>query len=103
MINLLLFKSGQIIALKYSTQLNILFVLNEEELNMQITINGEFEQFKTNELSISNLLEAKKVESPDMVAVQLNGEFVDKKKYSTTVISENDTLDFLYFMGGGAI
>ena len=60
-------------------------------------------QFEKNGLTISNILEEKKVESPDMVSVQLNGEFIDKKKYSTTVISENDTLEFLYFMGGGAI
>ena len=70
---------------------------------MEIKINGEFEQFEKSELSILNLLEVKQVESPDMVSVQLNGEFVDKKKYSTTVVSENDNLEFLYFMGGGAI
>lgn len=70
---------------------------------MDIKINGEFEQFEINELSILNLLEIKKVESPDMVSVQLNGEFIDKKKYSTTVILENDGVEFLYFMGGGAI
>jgi sulfur carrier protein len=70
---------------------------------MQIKINGELEQFEKSELSILNLLEVKKVESPEMVSVQLNGEFVDKKKYSTTVISENDNVEFLYFMGGGAI
>jgi len=70
---------------------------------MQIEINGELEQFEKSELSILNLLEAKQVESPDMVSVQLNGEFIDKKKYSTTVILENDSVEFLYFMGGGAI
>ena len=70
---------------------------------MQIEINGELEQFEKSELSILNLLEAKQVESPEMVSVQLNGEFVDKKNYSTTVVSNNDSLEFLYFMGGGAI
>ena len=70
---------------------------------MEIKINGELEQFDKSELSILNLLEVKQVESPDMVSVQLNGEFVDKKKYSTTAVSENDSLEFLYFMGGGAI
>lgn len=70
---------------------------------MKITINGEFEQFEKDGLSILNLLEVKNVESPDMVAVQLNGEFINKNNYSTTLVSENDTLDFLYFMGGGAV
>ena len=69
---------------------------------MQITINGELSQFEESELSISRLLEVKNVESPDMVSVQLNGEFVDKKKYSDTIVSKNDSLEFLYFMGGGA-
>jgi len=84
-------------------QTNVLFVLTEKERDMQIEINGELEQFEKSELSILNLLEAKQVESPDMVSVQLNGEFIDKKKYSTTVILENDSVEFLYFMGGGAI
>ncbi len=69
---------------------------------MQILINGELEQFGEKELSISHLLEKKNVESPEMVAVQLNGVFVDKQNYSTTVISNDDSLEFLYFMGGGA-
>ena len=68
---------------------------------MQITINGEIEQLEQS-LSITSLLETKKVESPDMVSVQLNGEFVAKGDYPSTVISDNDTLEFLYFMGGGA-
>lgn len=70
---------------------------------MRITINGELTQLEKGGVSISNLLEGKNVESPDMVAVQLNGEFIDKKNYSTTVIAENDSLEFLYFMGGGAM
>ena len=70
---------------------------------MQITINGELEQLDGENLSLSKLLEIRNVESPDMVSVQLNGEFVDKKNYQTTVLADNDTVEFLYFMGGGAI
>lgn len=69
---------------------------------MQITINGETEQLKKFPLSITELLEIKDVESPDMVSVQLNGEFIDRKDYSSTLLTENDSLEFLYFMGGGA-
>lgn len=68
---------------------------------MQITINGEVENFERSSLSISELLELKSVESPDMVSVQLNGEFIDRQNYSTTSLSEDDSLEFLYFMGGG--
>ena len=69
---------------------------------MQITINGETEQLQKFPLSITELLEIKDVESPDMVSVQLNGEFIDRKDYSSTLLTENDSLEFLYFMGGGA-
>ncbi len=36
-----------------------------------------------------------------MVSVQLNEEFVKKENYDSTAIKENDSVDFLYFMGGG--
>ncbi len=68
---------------------------------MNITINGEPEQVGSN-LSIASLLEEKKVESPDMVSVQLNGEIIDRTKYKITEIIEDDSIEFLYFMGGGA-
>lgn len=70
---------------------------------MHISINGEQKQFENKELSILKLLEINEVESPDMVAVQLNGEFVDKENYQTSLLSDGDSLEFLYFMGGGAI
>lgn len=69
---------------------------------MQIEINGELEQLEKSDLSIAELLEIKNVESPDMVSVQLNGEFIDRTAYSATKITEKDSLEFLYFMGGGA-
>ena len=69
---------------------------------MQITVNGEIERLNNSGVTITRLLEAKQVESPDMVSVQHNGMFIDRKNYPTTVLSENDELDFLYFMGGGA-
>lgn len=70
---------------------------------MRILINGESEQLEGNKLSVLNLLEFKNVESPDMVAVQLNGEFIEKNSYATTFIAEDDSLEFLYFMGGGTV
>lgn len=69
---------------------------------MQITVNGEIEQLKDPKVTITRLLEIKQVESPDMVSVQHNGVFIDRSNYPTTILTENDELDFLYFMGGGA-
>ena len=42
---------------------------------MQITVNGEANELQEIEINLSKLLEIRKVESPEMVAVQLNGEF----------------------------
>jgi len=68
---------------------------------MRITINGETQQIAGDDLTIARLLEIKEVESPDMVSVQLNGEIIDRAKYSETRLADNDEIEFLYFMGGG--
>ncbi len=67
---------------------------------MKIKINGEQKEF-TDVSNISSLLKANKVEQPEMVSVQLNGEFVERENFETTIVKENDEVDFLYFMGGG--
>jgi len=69
---------------------------------MQIKINGEIEKIAETNLTITRLLEIKKVESPDLVSVLLNDEIVDRAHYETIKISDNDAVEFLYFMGGGA-
>lgn len=69
---------------------------------MQISINGEKRQIDSAVLTVSALLEMEKVESPEMVAVQVNGQIVDRQRYQDTKIAVGDEVDFLYFMGGGA-
>lgn len=69
---------------------------------MEITVNGEIEKIDDTNVTISRLLEIKEVESPDMVSIQHNGEFVEREKYQSTHLAEKDEVDFLYFMGGGA-
>jgi len=69
---------------------------------MQVLINGEAKQINKDSLTISDLLEVEKVESPEMVSVQVNGKVIDRKFYEDTEIGVNDEIDFLYFMGGGA-
>ena len=68
---------------------------------MIITVNGEKQTLEGADTKISDLLVLNKVNKPDMVSVQINGLFVDKKDYETRKIVENDEVDFLYFMGGG--
>jgi sulfur carrier protein len=69
---------------------------------MQISINGEQNEFSEAEINISKLLEIQRVESPEMIAVQINGEFVDMDKYPSTYLKSGDDVEFLYFMGGGS-
>ena len=70
---------------------------------MIITVNGEKQTLEGAAANISYLLVLNKVNKPDMVSVQINGLFVDKKDYETRKIVENDAVDFLYFMGGGQV
>ena len=70
---------------------------------MQIKINGEVEEIALEESSIVDLLRLKNVESPEMVSVQLNGAIIERHDYEKTNVSENDEIDFLYFMGGGSL
>ncbi|WP_446897937.1 sulfur carrier protein ThiS [Clostridium sp. LBM24168] len=69
---------------------------------MNIKVNGEDKDIKDG-VTITEILKIENVEMPDMVSVQLNDEFVDRDKFSDTVLKENDKIDFLYFMGGGAL
>ena len=67
---------------------------------MQIKLNGTPQEIEIG-LNVAKLLMRNKVEQPDMVSVQLNGEFVQRDRVATTVLKEGDEVDFLYFMGGG--
>ena len=69
---------------------------------MQIIVNGETSELQEAEINLATLLELRKVESPEMVAVQLNGEFIDLKSYKSTYLKNGDDVEFLFFMGGGS-
>ena len=58
--------------------------------------------FDAKSLTIAEVLKTENVEKPETVSVQLNGEFVDRERSSTTPLKEGDEVDFLYFMGGGS-
>ena len=68
---------------------------------MKLTINGQSEDIHTQSPSISDLLKIKNVEMPEMVSVEHNGEMVDRASFDTTLVKENDDIEFLYFMRGG--
>lgn len=70
---------------------------------MNITINGVSKSFPNPFITISVLLKECNVENPQLVTVQHNGNFVDRKQYVAEIVRENDDVDFLYFLGGGGL
>ena len=68
----------------------------------QIKVNGEIQVVEL-PLNVSELIKLNHVEQPEMVSVQVNEEFVDRDEWNSIQLKENDEVDFLYFMGGGAI
>lgn len=67
---------------------------------MKIEVNGTEQDIGTG-LHVTELLKELKVEMPDMVSVEINGEILKRNDFDTTLIEEGDRVEFLYFMGGG--
>lgn len=68
---------------------------------MKVTVNGDEKRFNQESITLSELLKISEVEMPELVSVQLNGDFVDKDDYEKTKVIDGMEVDFLYFMGGG--
>ena len=72
---------------------------------MTMQVNGE--PFQTEiPISVTTLLKEARVEAPveapEYVTVQLNQQFIRRDDFDTTVLSDGDVVDFLYYMGGGS-
>ena len=67
---------------------------------MKLTVAGTSKEYP-NGLTIAQLIEAEKVETPDYVSVSGNDEFAKNAEFATTVLHDGDNVEFLYFMGGG--
>jgi len=67
---------------------------------MKIKLNDKILEIETETL-LSDLLIRNGVKKLEMIAVQLNEKFVKKEEFASTVIKENDQVDFLYFISGG--
>lgn len=60
---------------------------------MYITVAGNKKEVKDG-MTLLELIELEKVEMPEYVTISVNDEFVEADKKA-------DTVEFLYFMGGG--
>ncbi len=66
---------------------------------MQLTINGKVENLDVS--TVMDVLKAKDID-PQLVAVEVNTDMIDQENLGVTSLKENDKLEFLFFMGGGA-
>jgi sulfur carrier protein len=69
---------------------------------MKIKINSKEQEYSKNNITVSEILTNEDVKNPELVSVQLNGEFVNREDYNDKVIKDGDELDYLFFMGGGS-
>jgi sulfur carrier protein len=67
---------------------------------MKLVIAG-IEKNHQEGISVAELLQAENVRTPMYVTVSVNDEFVKTEEQSTTLLRDNDVIEFLYFMGGG--
>lgn len=68
----------------------------------KITVNGEAQEVQL-PISLTELIKQNDVQQPEMVSVQLNDDFVDRNEWDSIQMKEGDSVDFLYFMGGGTL
>lgn len=67
---------------------------------MKITVAGEKKEVADG-ISVQELIELEKVETPQYVTVSINEEFLESGTFESTTLKEGDEVEFLYFMGGG--
>lgn len=67
---------------------------------MKIVVAG-VEKEVANGLTVAQLVIDEKVETPQYVTVTINDDFVESGAFESTVLKDGDTVEFLYFMGGG--
>lgn len=69
---------------------------------MRLTVAGKTKDYEDG-ITVAKLIELENVETPEYVTVTVNDEFVESGDFGNTVLKDGDTVEFLYFMGGGSI
>ena len=65
----------------------------------KIQLNGDLYEIN-NGTSLNELLNKLKIEK-NKVAIEVNGEIVERKKYSNLILNKNDKVEIVQFIGGG--
>ena len=77
-------------------------MIQTQTIMAKIYVNGDAQEVSL-PLNVSELIKQLLVENPEMVSVQVNEEFAEREDWERIQLKEDDKVDFLYFMGGGAI
>jgi thiamine biosynthesis protein ThiS len=67
---------------------------------IKINLNGKPNEIQSG-MTVSELLLKWKIR-PELVTVEINETILQKLDYETTEIKENDNVEFVFYMGGGA-
>jgi sulfur carrier protein len=67
---------------------------------MNVTVNGEQSEL-SDAMTVSELLADRDVKMPEMVSVELDGKILKRSEFDGTALADGDSIEFLYFMGGG--
>lgn len=68
---------------------------------MNITIAGKQKEVADG-ISVAELIRREQVENPQYVTVAVNAEFLPGDIFERHTLQEGDSVEFLYFMGGGS-
>lgn len=69
---------------------------------MTLTVAGKKKEYEEG-LTVKALIDLENVENPLYVTVTVNDDFLKSEEIETTVLHDGDSVEFLYFMGGGSI
>lgn len=67
---------------------------------MKITLNNREEEFSQESMSVSQLLELRKL-SFRMRIIKINGRLIARENYDSTMINNGDNVQVIYLMSGG--
>ena len=65
----------------------------------KIQLNGDLYEIN-NGTNLNELLNKLKIQK-NKVAIEVNGEIVEKNKYSNLILNKNDKVEIVHFIGGG--
>lgn len=67
---------------------------------MKLTVTGNVKEYQDG-LTLKELVEIENVETPEYVTASVNDDLLGARDFEGTVLNDGDTVEFLYFMGGG--